>query len=239
MTSVPIVPPADPVRLERNWRAITIELDAPRPGRLERLLRRLGLPAHLTRLMVSTPSLRRGWFGAMVLAIVVGLGATDPSKPIEDLFVLLLLTPLVPVLGVSLAYGVDADPAHEASLATPMSGLRLVLTRAAVVLGCSIVVLGLAALLTPSVPAMAFAWLIPSVGLTSATVGLMTFLPPKRAAATAAGTWVLLVGLTRLVAADPVAAFGVGGQVLLSGVAAAGLAVAYLRRDRFDLLRAA
>ncbi|MEM9650496.1 MAG: hypothetical protein AAGA65_00280, partial [Actinomycetota bacterium] len=50
-----------------------------------------------------------------------GIGATDASKPRDDLFVLLFIGPLVPVLGVAMAYGAEADPAHEISLASAVA----------------------------------------------------------------------------------------------------------------------
>ena len=54
--------PVDQARIDANWRAITIELDAPTPSRVERLLRAVGLPARVTRLVVATPALRRAWY---------------------------------------------------------------------------------------------------------------------------------------------------------------------------------
>ncbi len=226
----------DPARIERNWRAITIELDSPRPGRLERMLQRLGLPTDVSRLVVATPALRRSWFVALGLSMLIGLLATDAAKPRDDLFVLLLIAPLVPTLGVAMAYGSNADPAHEVGLATPMSGLRLVLTRAAAVLGFSAAFLALISLLAPSAPAMAFGWLIPSFGLCSATVAAMTFMAPRRAATVAGTLWVLGVLIARGAGDDPLAAFTVVGQVLMAVVAVVGLVVAVQRRDRFDLL---
>ena len=79
----------DPARIERNWRAITIELDAPRPGRVERFLQAFGLPSRFSRLVVATPALRRSWFVALGLSMLIGLAATDAAKPRDDLFVLL------------------------------------------------------------------------------------------------------------------------------------------------------
>jgi hypothetical protein len=228
--------PVDQARIDANWRAITIELDAPTPGRLERLLRAAGLPGRVTRLVVATPALRRAWYLATGLAILIGLGATDAAKPRENLFVLLLMAPLVPVLGVGLAYGAEADPAHEMTLATPMRGLRLLLTRAAAVLGFSTFWLLIAAILAPGRQPMAFAWLLPSLGLTLATLALMTAFRPRRAAAVTAVLWVLGVTWVRAGAADPLAPFGPAGQVLMVLVAALSAVVVVARRHRFDLL---
>ncbi len=226
----------DQARIDRNWRAVVIELDAPRPGRVERLLRFFGLPAHVTRLMVATPALRRAWYLATGLAIFVGLVITDPARPRDGLLGLLLLAPLIPVLGVSMAYGVEADPAHEMGIATPLRGLRLILTRAAVVLAFSSFWVGVAALLTPEVSPMTFAWMLPSVGLTSATVALMTFIRPRVAASGVALTWLLGVLVARNAADDQLAAFTAAGQSVMVMLTAVALLVAMVRRDRFDLL---
>jgi hypothetical protein len=228
--------PIDQTRIDRNWRAVIVELDAPVPGRIERLLRRVGLPARITRLVVATPALRRAWFVATGLAMLIGLASADAARPRDDLFALLLVAPLVPVLGVSLAYGAEADPAHEMAMATPMRGLRLILTRAAAVLGFSTFWLLIAAVLAPGDQPMAFAWLLPSLGLTGATVALMTVFRPRRAAALTALAWIVGVSLISAGTSDPLAPFGPGGQLGMVLLAAVALAVAVSRRDRFDVL---
>ncbi|MEL6981078.1 MAG: zf-HC2 domain-containing protein [Actinomycetota bacterium] len=238
MTSSPTPSPwpVDQARIDANWRAITIELDAPVPGRMERLLRAVGLPARFTRLVVATPALRRAWYLATGLAILISIGAATGPQPREDLFMLLLVAPLVPVLGVALAYGTEADPAHEMAMATPMRGLRLVLTRAAAVLAFSTFWLLIAAVLAPGRQPMAFAWLLPALGLTSATVALMTVLAPRRAAMVAAGVWVTGVLIVQGAATDPLAAFGPAGQVVMVVVGLVSFGVTVLRRQRFDVL---
>lgn len=228
--------PVDQTRIDRNWRAITIELDAPRPARLERFLQFFGMPVNVTRLVAATPALRRAWFLATAVAMLIGLGATDAAKPREDLFILLLIGPLVPVLGVAMAYGAEADPAHEISLATPMRGLRLITIRAAAVLAFSSFWLLLAALAAPGRSPMAFAGLIPSLGLTVATVALMTVTRPRLAAGLVALLWTVGVLLVRAGPADPLAAFTTGGQLVMLMVAVLSAAMAMARRDRFDHL---
>ncbi len=229
-------PPIDPVRLQRNWMAISTELFAPQPRRVERWLRRLSLPPTVTRLMVSTPALRRAWFLALGLVMIIGIGAGDGAKTEDDLFLLLLLAPLVPVLGVVMAYGPAADPAHEVSLATPLSGFRLVMIRTATVVACSVVLLAVASLISGTLTPMAFAWLLPALGLTSASLALMTFTSPRRAGSVVSVLWVLGVGAARGGENAPLTAFALGGQVLLLTIGLAALVVCYLRRDRFDLL---
>lgn len=225
-------------RLDRNWRAITAELDAPRPTRVERALGRLGVPARVSRLVLATPALRRAWFLAIGVAVLVGIGAAQPDDP-QSLFTLLLLAPTVPVLGVALAFGPAADPMYEAQLATPMRGIRLVAIRAATVLVVSILVIGSLAALTPATRALAAAWMLPALALTSATLALMTVLTPRRAAVGAALTWFVVVLIVRGVTDDALAAFGAVGQAIaVAVVVGAGTAMVFRRScyDRMEYL---
>ncbi len=229
-------PPLDPDRIESNWLAISTELFAPQPTVVERWLRRLSVPPTVSRLMAATPALRRAWFVALGLVILLGLGAGDGAQPRDQLFLLLLLAPLAPVLGVTLAYGPAADPAHEATLATPLSGYRLVMIRSATVVAVSVILLGLASLLSAEVSPMAFGWLLPALGLTSASLALMTFMPPRRAGAVTAVAWVVGVITARGGSPDPLVAFAVAGQIVMVAVGGLAAIVSYVRRDRFDLL---
>lgn len=232
----PFSHPVTQERLDANWRGVLIELDAPRLSRTERALARVGIPGWLGRLLVATPALRRAWFLAVALTVVIGLGAIDAASPRDSLFTLLLVAPMLPVLGVALAYGPDADPAHETTVATPASGLWLVLTRAMAVVAVSIVCLGVAALLTPERSAMAAAWLVPSLALTAVCLATMTVSTPRRAATTTVIGWVLVVLVARRAADDPLAAFTAVGQAAAAAVFVVGMAVAWRRRDRFELL---
>ena len=231
--SAPIV---DPARLERNWQAITVELDVPAPSRLERLVRRLGFPAHLTRVALATPGLRRAWFVAIAVVVFVALLAGDTATNADNIIGFLVLAPLIPVLGVSFAYGVEADPSHEIGVATPMRGLTLVLTRAAVILIVSMLLLTFAAVLNPTAGFWAVAWVLPSVALTFATLAASTWLSPRKAAALTTGGWLLFLLVVRGAADDRLAAFTGPVQVLYLLMAAAAFVVVWQRRDKFDLL---
>jgi hypothetical protein len=231
--SAPIV---DPARIERNWQAITVELDVPVPSRVERLVRRLGVPAHLTRVALATPGLRRAWFVAIAIVMFVALIAGDTATSAENLLGFLALAPLIPVLGVSFAYGVEADPSHEIGVATPMRGLTLVLTRAAVILIVSMLFLTVAALLNPASGLWAVAWLLPSLALTFGTLAVSTWLSPRKAAAVTAGAWLLFLLVVNGAAADRLAAFTAPAQVLYLLGSVAAFVVMWQRRDRFDLL---
>jgi hypothetical protein len=225
----------DQSRIDANWRAITAELDAPRPVRLERVLRRVGVPSWVTRLVASTPSLRRAWYLSILVVVIIGLGAAEPDRP-SSVFALLVMAPLLPVLGVAMAYGSAADPSHEIQLATPVRGLRLVAIRAVTVLVVSIVSVGLLALTSPDTRPLAAAWLLPALAVTALSLAAMTVVSPRRAASAVAVLWMVGVVVARVVAADPLAAFRVVGQLVSLVVALAAVAVLVNRRARFDQL---
>jgi hypothetical protein len=228
-------PTIDPVRLERNWHAITVELDVPAPSRLERLVRRLGFPARLTRVALATPGLRRAWFVAIGVVMFVAMVSGD-AQTVDNILGFLILAPLIPVLGVSFAYGVEADPSHEIGVATPMRGLTLVLTRATVILTVSALLLTISAMFNPTAGFWAAAWLLPSIALTFTTLAVSTWLSPRKAAALTAGGWMVSMLIVRGAVTDRLAAFSPPNQILYLIIAAAAFSVVWQRRDRFDLL---
>jgi hypothetical protein len=225
----------DHARIDANWSAIRAELDAPRPPRLEWVLRRLGVPSHATRLVVATPALRRAWFVSLGLVLLVGLGAAQPGQR-DTLFTFLVLAPLVPVLGVAMAYGPSADPGYEMQLATPLRGIRLVTVRAATVLVVSCVVALVLAVLVPAVRPVALWFLLPALAVTSVCLAGMTVLSPRRSATMVGATWVVVAVVVRNAATDPLAAFGAVGQLSSLAAALAGVAVIASRRRSFDRL---
>lgn len=229
--------PVTQSRVDANWQAITIELDAPKPGRLERLLRALGLPSEATRVMAATPALRRAWFVALTLVAAVGLIAAGADRPRDAFFNLAVLAPLVPIIGIAMAYGPSSDPAREIELATPSKGLRLLLLRSATVQTVSTLVLGMVSLASPVSTLAALGWMLPSLGLTSVALALMTVLSPSRAAATAGGSWLVLMIGAGNGFEDRMDAFGLGAQLIALTVAAVSLGYLQARREQLELLR--
>lgn len=228
----------DPARIDANWRAISIELDAPRPSRLERALRLVRVPVPVVRMVAATPALRRSWYLSIVAVVLIGLGVADPTDE-GSLFALLVMAPLLPVLGVALAYGSAADPSHEIQLATPTHGLRLVTIRAATVSTFSAVIVVVLSLFNEAARPMAAAWLLPAVAVTSASLAIMTVRPPRQAGSIVALGWFAVVLVARIAADDPLAVFRTAGQAAAVAVTAAAIGVAVARRDRFDRLEIA
>ncbi len=224
----------DQVRIDANWRAITFELDAPIPSRLERVLRRVGFSSATARLVGATPALRRSWVSSLVAVVLIGLGSAD-SDP-SSLAAMLTLAPLIPVLGVALAYGPAVDPVHEIGLATPMRGLRLLMIRATTVLAVAVGVLASTVLASSAPGSLAFAWLLPGLALSSLTVGAMTVTTPRRAVAAVSVGWLLVATIARVAASDSLAVFRPAAQLIALAVAAGAGVVIVRRHESFDRL---
>ncbi|MGW0915866.1 zf-HC2 domain-containing protein [Streptomyces sp. NPDC002784] len=162
------------------------------------------VPAPRIRVLwAAGPAVRGAWLPA---ALLVALGAVALSygagfagaRPL-----LLALAPVVPLAGVALSYGAHADPLHELAASTPSAGLRLVLTRTAVVLAVSLPLLTLTGLLLPSHGGPgAAAWLLPGLALTLASLALGGWLGLRTATAVTGGGWLCAVLAPALVPAD-------------------------------------
>ena len=225
-----------PQRLDSNWRAIVAELDAPARSKLERVLLMVRMPESTARTLVATPALRRAWFVATGVALLFGLGAADTSKPGASLLMLLALAPMVPVVGVTLAYGPGSDPAHEVTLATPMSGLRLVLLRSTAVVACSIAAAGIATLLLRDKTWMSIAWLVPSLALPAVCLALSTFMAPRRAAVLVGVLWLVPLSVINRNVTDELVVFRQWGQLALVVLGIVAAAMVSVRREAFDRL---
>lgn len=141
---------------------------------------------------------------ATALAAVVGRdAAASPSGPGVLLW---LLSPFLPLAGVALCWVRDGDPWQEAVLATPSTGLRLVLWRTALVLAVALpasVLAGLVAFaLAPGSAGAGLSWpvqwLLPCLALTAVTLAAGTVVPLERAALGVAVLWSAVVGAPSL-----------------------------------------
>ena len=155
---------------------------------------------------------------------------------------LALVAPVLPVLGVGLAYGPGLDPAFELTAATPSGGLRLVLWRTVSVLlvavpaALLVQATGLvgplgAARFGDASPRLA-AWLTPALVLTLATLALGSLVGLPRASWLVGAVWALGALLPVLAGAAPPLLVAVPDAAWLT----AGLCSVLLvigRRDRY------
>ncbi|WP_328871420.1 zf-HC2 domain-containing protein [Streptomyces sp. NBC_00287] len=204
--------------------------------------------ARIRFLWAAGPAVRGAWLPAALLvalgAVVLAYGADfTGARPL-----LLALAPVVPVAGVALSYGAHADPLHELIAATPSAGLRLVLTRTAVVLAVSLPLLTLAGLVLPSYGGPgAAAWLLPGLALTLAALALGGWLGLRAATAVTGGGWLCAVlapalatpdGAVSAALTDQISACLGGAPAQGAWAAAAALCAALLaaRRTAYDRL---
>lgn len=189
------------------------------------------------RLLTAPPALRLPWIAAAVFTVVCAavLSWADASSAGQARPVLLLVAPLLPLAGVAVSYGPGMDPAYELTLATPYSGLRLLLLRTVTVVGVTIPLLLATAFLLPSGGVAAAAWLLPALALVLVTLALGGWVEHRSAAALVGAGWAAVVLTPRLLRVTDVSyVFDPPAQLVWAAVAmlAAGLLVA--RRGAYD-----
>jgi hypothetical protein len=223
-------------RLAHNREMILARVAAPRPTRIERTLRRLGFSAATTRLVLATPALRRSWFVALAITVLFALNAAGSGQgpgP-ERLSMFLALAPLVPLLGVALAFGPGVDRTHAMTVAAPLSGFRLLLIRSLTVVAVSIAVLTTAALLVPDSGWWRVAWLLPALAVTTAAMALQTWLQARFAVGAAGAGWLGLAFIGSQTTGDTLGPYGTVGQSTAGLVALCAMAIVVVRRGRFE-----
>ncbi|MFF5936626.1 zf-HC2 domain-containing protein [Streptomyces sp. NPDC012508] len=189
------------------------------------------------------PALRGAWVVALLVVVAAAVGLAYGAGFRGARPALLALAPVLPLAGVAVSYGRHADPMYEIGVATPSGGLRLLLTRAAAVLGVCVPVLTAAGAVLPPVTGVpgAAAWLLPGLALTLAALALGSFVGCRAAAATLAAGWLLAVTgpvLGRSGASAELARY-LSGPAAQGGWAAAAAVCAglvALRRRSFDHL---
>jgi hypothetical protein len=227
----------DARELDRMWSEVVDGLDVPRAGAVERGLLAIGVREHVARLLSATPSLRLSWLAAEALALgtAAALAAASRGRAADaGLAVFLMLAALLPVAGVAVAFGPGVDPTYEVGLVAPMRSFRLVVLRAVAVLGTSTAIAGVAAVAMPDVGWTAAAWLLPSLGLTAATLALSTSFRPQIAAAAIAATWLAVAITAAFRTADRFAAFRGAAQLAFVVVLVVSCAVLVQRRRAFE-----
>lgn len=197
-------------RLEAIWAEVVDEVDAPRQRLVERGLVRLGVAQGDARLVACAPALRMAWVLSVCAALLFTVAASSMRPQGVQLF--LLIAPILPVIGVGLAYGPWSDPMYEMSVAAPYSGVRLMLLRAGLVVTVTMVLTAVAGSLVPG-RGFAFVWLLPSAALVAATLSLTAWAPPLAAGIAISTGWLVLGCTLWLRDAFAATAFGPPGQV--------------------------
>lgn len=239
-----IAPLAPSERLDGNLTVLHSRIDVPPLPRSERVLQRLGLPERLTRLLVVTPSARLAWFVAVAGAMVAAFVAAEVSGTNQrTMYVFLVGAPLVPLAVVTTTFTTRSDPARELVVATPTPAFDLLLVRAVAVLLPAVVLTAFAALVVPGQGAEGVLWLLPALGLATATLALASWFPVRTVSWVLGAAWVAAAtvsvrGAPRADLVERYVAFRPVGQVAMVVITLAAAVVVALRRDAFDLIDA-
>ena len=222
----------DPELVARSWEAIELRLDAPRRGPVEAGLVRAGVPEHLARLLSCTPSLRLSWLLACAVVLLFGVWAA--SEHVQGEYWFLVLAPLLPLAGITAAYGPDVDPTYEIGLAAPLQSTRLLLIRALAVLVTTSTMAAATALAIDGLQWSAAAWLLPSLALTLSSLALSTRMSPNGACGLLATVWTVGASAGWIWSRVPLDVFGTGGQLTFALVATVAALVLARNADGFE-----
>jgi len=231
--------------LARVKQSLDDVLDTPKLGFVERTLRAAGLGVTDARIISASLSLQGSWLVAGLVALGFAVAAAGAGAEGRGLAAFLLLAPILPVVGVGLAFGPHADPTYEVAIASPISATRIVLLRAAAVIGAAVPVMLVLSVALPAQSMLAVAWLLPALALSATTLALGTFVPLASAAGAVTGVWLLGAGLSLADGAGArtqeavreLAAFGPTGQLVFAALGLAATAAVLTRRSSFEVVR--
>lgn len=227
--------PTDEEWMEESWEGVLAVVLRPAPTLLERLLTVCRVPSPLARLLAATPTLSRAWLTGLAAVLTFAVAAAHAiGSGKTALLPFLIVAPVLPLGGIAFAYGPRSDPAHELLAATPFSGPRLLLWRAAAVLGVALVPAALVTPLLPGPPLSGAVWLLPALSLTAACLAFSTRWPMPVAAGATASLWIVCVALGELLATGQLLIFAPPMQAGYGVATALLLLVGFLRRHHFD-----
>jgi hypothetical protein len=227
--------PVDVVWLDRSWELVLDAIDAPAQGPVRRAAERAGLSEHRLRLLAATPALRWSWLAATAAVLTFGVVAAYAAEARTPLLLFLIFAPVLPVLAVATAYGPPFDPMHEITATTAAAGPALVFWRATAVVGVSMAMGVVAAVLLPGPGWYAVAWLLPAFLLCVSSLALATVLALPLAAGLLGGAWLIAIGSVAATGGSvQSAAFGPATQAGYLLAAALAAAVLTRRRRRLD-----
>jgi len=146
------------------WSQVRAEVERPAPGLVERTLVRCGVSDETARLLAAVPALRGAWLLGVASATIFAVLASGVSQLVGTA-AFLVIAPLAPLVGVSVSFGGDADPASELVHTSPYSTLRLLLLRTCAVVSSAVPVAILVGLALPGPSWLAVAWLSPAAAV--------------------------------------------------------------------------
>ncbi|MFD7704133.1 zf-HC2 domain-containing protein [Streptomyces caelestis] len=166
-----------------------------------------------------------------LLLDLVGTGSDEVS-------LVLLLAPVLPVLGVAASWSRGLDPAYELTASVPKAGLYLVLRRTASVLAVVIPALLVGGYVAGDAGTTAAQWLLPCLAFTSTALALGGVIGVTRAAVALVAVWAAVIVAPTLAAGRATFALQTGGLPVWGLVLALGIGVLIVRRGAYSVLGA-
>jgi hypothetical protein len=228
---------------EQTWGRVLDVVDRPTSSRVTRIFTRW-FPEHVVRLVAAAPELRDSACGAGLALLGVAVVVANLRGGAGGTAVFLVTAPVVPLVGVALAYAYPDDLCGEIASVVPYSRFRLLLMRTAAVAGLTIPVVLLLGLALPVDVWVALLWLAPALALCALTLALSTVADARLVAAVLTGLWVVATNPTLRAARlhlDPQqlversAVFQPTGQMLLLCVAVLAVSASAIRRSSFEM----
>jgi hypothetical protein len=179
------------------WDAIRIDVNAPRPGQLQRMAGRL-MPESDALLLAGSAMFRWAWVESIAAATLFAGFASLSSNHRSLTVLFLLIAPLLPLAAVALAYGPEVDAAYELTVAAPYPQARLLLLRSGAVLLATVPITLIAGLLLPAPDWVPTAWLLPAAALTAIAIAVGTWSETLTGATALAVGWAGFVGWAAL-----------------------------------------
>ena len=175
-----------------SWDAIRAEIESPPLPWLFRRLLDCGMREPHAILLASAASMRAPWLVGTVIALSFAFLATVATGG-TALWPFLLVAPLVPVLGVAVAYDRSDEPLESLIVSSPFGRPRLVLLRTLGVIASSLPVAILLGLALPGPGWVAVAWLGPALAMVPTTLAVAGFIGPRYAGTVVTFAWVALI----------------------------------------------
>ncbi|QYX81953.1 zf-HC2 domain-containing protein [Streptomyces akebiae] len=170
-----------------------------------------------------------------LLALLFDIGDPGAGHGSGEVSLVLLLSPVLPVLGVAASWSRGLDPAYELTASVPRAGLQLVLRRTVAVLVLVVPTLFVGGWVTGVTAAQ---WLLPCLAFTSTTLALGGVVGVTRAALALVAVWAAVVAAPTLATGRVPLALRTDGLPVWGLILTLGIGVVIARRGAYSVLGA-
>ncbi|WNZ13614.1 zf-HC2 domain-containing protein [Streptomyces sp. 11x1] len=170
-----------------------------------------------------------------LIALLFDLADPGTGPGSREVSLVLLFSPVLPVLGVAASWARGLDPAYELTASVPRAGLPLVLRRTVAVLVLVVPALFVGGWATGVTAAQ---WLLPCLAFTSTTLALGGLVGVTRAALALVAVWAAVVVAPTLATGRTPLALRTDGMPVWGLILALGVGVVIARRGAYSVLGA-